>query len=50
MQFYYVKKPDGEILAYTRESKAQRVAGLYNTKIMENPTEEEKDAARHMYL
>lgn len=49
-QFYYVQKPNGDILEYTRLSKAERVARLYNVQVLENPTQAQRDAAISMYL
>lgn len=48
--FYYVQKPTGEVLEYTRKEKAERVARLYNVSMLEKPTTEQKESAKSMYF
>lgn len=52
MQFYYVIKPCGTVLEYTRESKAQRVAALYNVQVAQSDqlTLAQYEAAQVMYF
>jgi hypothetical protein len=48
--FHYVKKPCGEVLAYTRKEKAEKVARLYNTQVLTTVTPEQIEQAQHMYF
>lgn len=50
--FHYVIKPDGKVLAYTRQKKAEQVARLYDVQIVsENQlTPAQIDNASHMYF
>lgn len=52
MRFYYVIKPCGEVLEYTRESTAQRVAALHNVQVTQSEqlTPAQYDKARVMYF
>jgi hypothetical protein len=52
MQFYYVVKPCGEVLEYTRESKAQRVASLHGVQVTkpDQLSQAQYEAAQVMYF